>query len=172
MATYLLKNMSSPKLTCSVWDLVNYYLDEGEKEGVRGDIAFCQSIIETGWFYNYTSSDPNRPAEYKVYYHMNNFCGLGATGSSVPCSFETAQLGVRAQIQHLKAYGSTEPLNGKCVDPRFSYVTRGIVTYWMEFGNGKWAADTQYGQKIMNRYASLMATTPDAALVAKAKKNP
>jgi hypothetical protein len=34
------------------------YLDEGKKAGVRGDIAFCQSILETGWF-----SWPSSPAE-------------------------------------------------------------------------------------------------------------
>ena len=29
-------------------------------------------------------------------------------------SFSTPQLGIRAQVQHLKAYASTEPLKGEC----------------------------------------------------------
>ena len=33
------------------------YIDEGRMAGVRGDVAFCQSILETGWF-----SWPSSPA--------------------------------------------------------------------------------------------------------------
>lgn len=167
MATYLFEGLKKikkePKLNCSVWELINYYLEEGEKEGVRGDIAFCQSIKETVCF---TFGGDVLPEQ-------NNYAGIGATGGVRGNSFDTPQIGVRAQIQHLKLYGSTEPLNGKCVDPRWFEWLRGTVTYWVEFGNGNWAADTSgYGHDIMAKYASLMATTPDAALVAKAKKSP
>ncbi|MGH8984932.1 MAG: hypothetical protein ACRDY6_13800 [Acidimicrobiia bacterium] len=31
-------------------EMAQLYLSEGAAAGVRGDIAFCQSIIETGWF--------------------------------------------------------------------------------------------------------------------------
>jgi hypothetical protein len=30
--------------------MAGIYLDEGTAAGVRGDVAFCQSILETGWF--------------------------------------------------------------------------------------------------------------------------
>src|SRR5680860_107741 len=30
--------------------MAQLYIDEGNAVGVRGDIAFCQSILETGWF--------------------------------------------------------------------------------------------------------------------------
>ena len=42
-------------------------------------------------------------------------------------SFDTPQLGIRAQVQHLKAYASTVDLKNECVDPRFKYVTRGSI---------------------------------------------
>ncbi len=42
---------------CATWKpeisptaMAQLYLDEGNAVGVRGDIAFCQSIWETGWF--------------------------------------------------------------------------------------------------------------------------
>ncbi|MDE6588937.1 MAG: hypothetical protein K2K53_01045, partial [Oscillospiraceae bacterium] len=43
------------------------------------------------------------------------------------------QLGIRAQVQHLKAYASIEPLKGECIDPRFKYVARGCaeVVEWL-----------------------------------------
>ena len=59
---------------------------------------------------------------------QNNFCGMGVTANGLKGnSFSTAQLGIRAQVQHLKAYASTEPLKGECIDPRFKYVARGCA---------------------------------------------
>ena len=110
-------------------DLPGLYLEEGQAEGVRGDAAFCMSCKETG-FYKFGGD---------VKKGQNNFCGLGATGGGNPgLSFETHRLGVRANIQHLKAYGSTEPLVGECVDPRFKYVSRGVALTFEDLA-GKWA---------------------------------
>lgn len=110
-------------------DLPGLYLEEGEIEGVRGDAAFCMSCKETG-FYKFGGD---------VKKGQNNFCGLGATGGGNPgLSFESHRLGVRANIQHLKAYGSTEPLVNECIDQRFKYVSRGIALTFEELA-GKWA---------------------------------
>ena len=51
-------------------------------------------------------------------------------------SFDTPQLGIRAQVQHLKAYASTDALKNACIDPRFKYVTRGCA----EYVEGAWYA--------------------------------
>src|SRR4029450_13380321 len=76
-------------------ELVTMFLSEGEAEGVRGDIPFMQSVIETGWF----SFGGRVPPE------ANNFSGLGATdGTTSHATFADARTGVRAQIQHLRAY--------------------------------------------------------------------
>ena len=86
-----------------------------------------------------------------------NFAGLGATGNGVPGnSFKNVRIGVRAQIQHLKAYASKEPLNQECVDVRYQYVaTKGCSPYveWLgqkenPFGLG-WAASVGYGNSIL-----------------------
>lgn len=37
--------------------------------------------------------------------------------------------GVRAQIQHLKAYATAKPLTGACVDSRYKYVEKGCAPY-------------------------------------------
>ena len=131
----------------SVLDMLPLYLSEGETEGVRGDIAFAQSCLETGNF-GFSGS--------AVTLEQNNFCGMGVTDNGMKGnSFGTAQLGVRAQIQHLKAYACMEGLvNGKA-DPRFKYVTRGSAPYveWLgiqENPQGKgWAAGAGYGKKIL-----------------------
>jgi hypothetical protein len=43
-------NMTEWKPEITPEALAQIYLDEGAAVGVRGDIAFCQSILETGWF--------------------------------------------------------------------------------------------------------------------------
>ena len=58
--------------------------------------------------------------------------------------------GVRAQIQHLKAYASTEPLAQKCVDPRYRYVYKRCAPTFEQMAD-KWAVPGYSG------YASLEA---------------
>ena len=145
MRTYL--KAKNPKVAQSVLDMVPLYLSEGKAEGVRGDIAFAQSCLETG---NFTFSGS------AVTISQNNFCGMGVTGGGVKGdSFDTPQLGIRAQVQHLKAYASKDALANDCIDPRFKYVTRGCAEYveWLgqkENPAGKgWAAGAGYGEKIL-----------------------
>ena len=140
-----------------ITELVTTYLEEGQAEGVRGDLAFMQSIIETGWF----SFGGRVPPE------ANNFSGLGATdGTSSYATFPDARTGVRAQIQHLRAYAdttatscTTPPLHNACVDPRFNLVSpKGKAPTWNQFGGGVWASDLGYALKILGLYDSLLKT--------------
>ncbi len=137
--------------------LAQRYFDEGAAEGVAGDVAFVQGILETGWF-RFTGSSV--PPSY------NNFAGIGATDvNPAPAQFATPQDGVRAQIQHLRAYADatattcTEPpLHRPCVDPRFALVSpKGKAPTWNQFGNGNWATDPTYASKIWNLYSSMLS---------------
>jgi hypothetical protein len=79
---------------------------------------------------------------------MNNFCGLGSIGPGQPGeAFPDPRTGVRAHIQHLKAYASEEPLNGVLVDPRYRWVRRGSSPT-IQGLSGTWAADRAYSEKI------------------------
>ena len=145
MKAYL--KAKNPKVPQSVLDMVPLYLSEGKAEGVRGDIAFAQSCLETGKFTFFGSA---------ITLSQNNFCGMGVTSNGVKGNpFGTPQLGIRAQVQHLKAYASTDALKNACIDPRFKYVTRGCAEYveWLgqkENPHGKgWAAGASYGEKIL-----------------------
>ena len=118
--------------------------DEALAEGVRPEVVFAQMMLETGWL----------KFEGDVNWWQCNFCGLGATGNGVTgedfSSHEenAVRTGVRAQVQHLKAYASTEDLNQACVDNRFTYVTRGVATT-VQGLSGTWAADTSYGDNLV-----------------------
>lgn len=152
LQTYIKK--VNPKVTDSVTKLAAIYIAEGEMEGVRGDIAFAQSCLETG---NFTFSGS------AVTFEQNNFCGLGVTKNGMKGnSFDTPVKGIRAQIQHLKAYASNERLLQTCVDPRFSYVTRGAAEYveWLGIQENPtrqgWAAGKNYGQEIIRILNAIM----------------
>ena len=122
------------------------YYEEAEKEGIKAEVAFAQAMKETGWL------------QFKgdVKAEQYNFAGMGATGNRVTGeSFKDVREGVRAQIQHLKAYGSTKNLNQTCVDNRFKYVERGCSIYveWLGIPNNPknkgWAAADGYGVDIV-----------------------
>lgn len=146
-------------------DYAEFYFREGAAEGIRGDIAFAQSCVETG---NFQFGGDVKPMQ-------NNFCGLGATGGgAVGISFDTPTLGIRAQIQHLKGYASAEPLDGVCVDPRFGYVSRACAPYveWLGIpdnpqGKG-WAAGNGYGKGILKVLHDII-NTAEEEMVSKAE---
>lgn len=138
----------NPQVPDSIVKMIPLYITEGTAENVRGDIAFAQSCLETGDF-TFSGSE--------VTLAQNNFCGLGVTKPGMKGnSFKTQAEGIRAQIQHLQAYACTDRLEQKCVDPRYTYVSRGCAEYVEYLGiqeNPKgqgWASGRNYGQKIIN----------------------
>lgn len=96
-----------------------------------------------------------------------NFAGLGATGNGVSgLSFSDIRTGIRAQVQHLKAYATKDlPLANPCVDPRFNYVQRGCAQFveWLGIqenplpGGYGWAAEAGYGNSIINDYMNILS---------------
>ena len=122
------------------------FYEEATAEGVRAEVAFTQCMKETGFLKYGGDVLPNQ----------YNFAGIGATGAVHGASFSNVRMGVRAQIQHLKAYGSISPLTNPCVDPRFNLVKRGSAQYveWLgikENPNGYgWAASKNYGHDIVS----------------------
>jgi len=122
----------------SVRMLAQYYIEEAAHEGVNHDIAFAQMCLETG-FLKYGGL---------VKPEWNNFCGLGSIGPEQPgLTFPDSRTGVRAHIQHLKAYATNEPLKKDLVDPRYRYVRLGSSPT-IDGLSGTWAADKTYSQKI------------------------
>ncbi|MEM1425842.1 MAG: N-acetylmuramoyl-L-alanine amidase [Cyanobacteria bacterium P01_H01_bin.130] len=120
-------------------DLPRFYREEAAIEGVNHDIAFCQMAVET----DFLRFGGSLKAE------DNNFGGIGAVdGGNGGASFRDPRIGVRAQIQHLKAYASTEPLVQELVDPRFRFIRRGVAPLVGQL-SGRWDADPSYGDRIM-----------------------
>jgi hypothetical protein len=121
-------------------DLPKLYREEAAIEGVSADIAFCQMCLDTSFLQFIGDIDATQ----------NNFANLGAVGGGTTgATFPSARVGVRAHIQHLKAYASLEPLVQEVVDPRFRFVTRGIAPL-IQLLSGRMSADLQYGDRLLS----------------------
>ena len=130
-------------------DFCQMYYEEAVAEGVKAEVAFAQAMKESAWL--------KFGGIVKI--EQFNFAGLGALDGNAQgqaASFSDVRTGIRAQIQHLKAYGSAEDLKSACVDPRFKYVTRNSAKYveWLGIKENPagvgWASDKNYGYAIVD----------------------
>ncbi|MDR2200885.1 MAG: glucosaminidase domain-containing protein [Puniceicoccales bacterium] len=149
---FLLRN--NPKLTRDYAErILRIYGEECRKESINLAIAVAQMALETSFL--------RFGGEVKG--QQNNFAGLGSTPNARSSSFPTAEEGIRAHVQHLKAYASTEPLASPCVDPRRKFVEKSP-----HFGKlktvhdlaGTWAMDKNYGKKLEKLIQQLMDSPP------------
>ena len=130
----------------SITDFCRLLIEEAKTEGVRADVLYAQIMLET----NYLRFGGDVSAS------QCNFGGLGATGGGAAgATFPNVRIGLRASVQHLKAYASTDSLVNPCVDPRFQYVNRGCAPSVYDLGNGNWAMDPKYSSKIISIMNSL-----------------
>jgi len=134
-------------------EIVELYYEEAGSENIKWDIAFCQALLETGFF---TFGGTVVPEQ-------NNFCGLGTTSATVRGAyFLTPRHGVRAHIQHLLAYCSASKPHTEIIDPRYYLVYKqkqrdGFFTRWYQL-NGKWATGSDYAEKILNLHKQMLGT--------------
>ena len=132
--------------TVPIDQLAADYQTAAAATGVRFDVAFAQSIVETG-FFSFPAGGQLTPAD-------NNFAGIGACDS---CShgwrFPDAQTGVSAQLQLLEAYASPKPVPTPLIG---SVGVGGCCPNWMALA-GKWATSTVYGISIMTIYQQMLA---------------
>ena len=121
--------------------LCRYYVEESRAEGINSDCAFVQMCLETGFLQFGNLVTPE----------MHNYCGLGATGGdNRGVSFDTERLGVRAHVQHLHAYATTEDktLKRDLIDPRYGFVKPRGKSPTIAGLSGTWAADPDYAIKL------------------------
>ena len=155
-----------PAIHDNITALAQDFIDEGRVEGVRGDIAFVQSILETGWFSFASSQIPP---------DANNFAGINAFdgrpglpncvhGDSTPSRcFATPKIGVLTQIEVLRSYAdaTTRNLPNQLDSAPSDRV--GDAPIWEYFGGsncpcGKliWASAKNYGIRVLKLYASAL----------------
>jgi hypothetical protein len=147
----------------TIQDIARLYIIEGTAEHVRGDLAFAQAIVETGGF--------------KVA-AGNNFAGIGVCDSCTGgYTFPTPLDGIRAQIQLLRNYADPDSKAASLANPPSptlygpdpakaaalfdSFQLKGKAPLWNVMGSGNWATDPDYGRKVVEQFAKMVAfSTP------------
>ena len=153
MADFIRASHYKPRLTVPLDELAEDYVTEGENAGVRGDVAWAQSILETGAF--------SFPGGGQVLVNDNNFAGIGACDSCKHgFSFPDADTGVRAQMQALRIYVdptlTTTTLKQPLVMPKMLNLGfRGKVQTWWDLW-GTWATGAFYGQRVYDIYERMV----------------
>jgi hypothetical protein len=129
-----------PRLGIAIGDLIALYVSEGDAEGVRGDLALAQAVLETGYFSNSDTAN-------------NNFAGIAHyDGAASGSGFSDPIIGVRAQIQLLKKYalGNDAPLANPDVAPNAG----ASATTWGGLA-GTWASDPNYWSSLSTVYEAM-----------------
>ncbi len=151
MADFVVEQHYKPRITVPIEVLAQIYLDEGARTGVRGDVAFAQSILETAGFANPGSAATD-----------NNFAGIGWCDSCKHgFDFPDAKTGVRAQLQLLRVYVDPTFPDDKYKDDILLPGTltlgfRGKVQTWWDLW-GTWATGALYGQRVYDIYERMVA---------------
>jgi Mannosyl-glycoprotein endo-beta-N-acetylglucosaminidase len=139
--------------------LAQMYIQEGNAEFVRGDAAFAQAVLETGFFRSALD---------------NNYAGIGACDSCTgEIAFPTPRDGVRAQIQHLRNYSDPGSRAAKLSHPPEpalygsdparavhnydTFFAKGTAQTWQSMGKGNWATDPFYATKVIGIYIQMVA---------------
>lgn len=147
-----------PTLDDDVEALARLFIEEGRRDGVRGDIAFMQSMVETGWLLF--------PTYGQIRPWFNNYSGMYAfdgrpkgttcaAETSPSRCFESPRIGVRTQVHLLRSYA--DPSVADTPD-RLAYAPRdrrGVAPVWELFGGQSgqaiWATAPDYGTFIIEQ---------------------
>ena len=152
--------------------LAQVFIDDGNKEGVRGDIAFVQSQLETGWLHFSGSQITPDAYNYAGIFAFDGRAGLlnCQHGDTAPSRcMGTPQHGVLVQIQLLRSYAdpSAKTASGRFISAPSDRA--GQAPLWEYFGGnncpcGKliWASASGYGIRIIQMYSQALAESGKA----------
>jgi Mannosyl-glycoprotein endo-beta-N-acetylglucosaminidase len=126
------------------------YVSMGSAEGVRGDVAFAQAVLETGGFSSPDAVD------------LNNYAGIGHCDSCAQgWQFPSPAYGVLGQLQLLRIFaaggfpaGSPPPALPALTPANQS--RSGCCATW-ESLTGVWATDPLYGSSILGIYDQMLS---------------
>jgi len=146
--------------------LAQVFIDDGRAEGVRGDMAFVQSQLETGWLGFVGSQIPPDAYNYAGIYAFDGRPSLPncAHGDTAPSRcMGTPQHGVLVQIQLLRSYAdpSAKTAPNRLISAPSDRA--GMAPIWEYFGGhncpcGKliWASADGYGLRIIQMYSQAL----------------
>lgn len=144
LAGWFLQSPYRPRVSTPIQDYALWFIQEGRSEGIRGDVAFAQAVLETGGFANTDSV------------LGNNFSGIGHYDNlPLGWTFPSPRMGVRAQIQLLKSYAVKKPNYANTLVDKRLHGPAGCCETWGDLTT-VWATDPTYGPKVMLIYTAIV----------------
>lgn len=135
------KNRQPARLSIPIHDTIALYISEAATEGVRGDIMFAQSIVETGSFANTDTS-------------INNFAGIGHYDNRTSGNaYSDAQTGIRSQVQLLKKFAGGN--DTQLANPDLGIDAGRRSPTWGGLA-GTWATALNYWDVIQDVYTDML----------------
>lgn len=131
--------------SASIEDLAAWYVQTGAAEGVRGDVAFAQAVLETAGF-----SSPDA-------IQLSNFAGIGhcdtcSSGWSFPGPYD----GVIGHVELLRIFAAGS-VSGAYPPMVPSHEISAGCCSTFESLTGVWATDPTYGQQILDIYSQMLS---------------
>ena len=127
-----------------IGDLAAWYIQAGAAEGVRGDVAFAQAVLETAGF-----SSPDA-------IQLSNFAGIGHCDTcSSGWSFPGPYYGVIGHVELLRIFaaGSISAALPSMVPSQ--EISAGCCSTVQSL-TGVWATDPTYGRQILDIYSQML----------------
>lgn len=164
-----------PSLNNNVAALAQIFIDEGKRDGVRGDIAFVQSMLETGWLRYEGSQIIPSANNYSGIYAYNGRAKIvscahdkqvDANGGLPNRCFSSPTIGARMQIQLLRSYAdpAVKAMSGRLIKAPSDRA--GMAPIWEYFGGNNcpcnkliWASSNTYPFHILQLYSQALSAS-------------
>lgn len=161
-----------PSLGNNVAALAQIFIDEGKRDGVRGDLAFVQSMLETGWLRYEGSQIIPSANNYSGIYAYNGRAKIvscahdnqvDANGGLPSRCFASPAIGARMQIQLLRSYAdpAVRSMSGRLIKAPSDRA--GMAPIWEYFGGSNcpcnkliWASSDTYPVHILQLYSEAL----------------
>ena len=133
-------------------ELIELFLEEGAAEHIRPELAFAQSILETGSFGHATRQQLRRDRRVRQLQRQRDRLPDTTRRSARPDAAAPQLRRSRIAAADL-ANPPSPPIFGR--DPASaaasfdSYVAKGRIPTWNLMGNGNWATDPVYAPKVL-----------------------
>lgn len=144
----------------SIDDFCRILEEEANAEGVNPAVVFAQVMVET----NYLKFGGGVSAAQCNFGNLADASGAAGTANFSSNGADSVRIGLRAQVQHLKAYATNSALANACVDPQYGSVQKGSAPYVENLGSGLWSNDASYASKVikvLDAYAPTYMTSAE-----------
>ena len=144
----------------TIGELADLFVEEGAAEHVRGDIAFAQSILETGSFGHATRQQLRRNRRVRQLQRRDRVPHAARRRPRPDPDAEELRRSRIAGVQPRQPAVGTDLRVGPRSSARAydTFFAKGRVPTWNLMGNGNWATAAEYAPRVLGLYFEMVAS--------------